>query len=777
MANKNIVWFNEVGKADINIVGGKGANLGEMCRNGIPVPYGFIVTANAYFQYLRQSGLDKKIKNFLELLEYKDPKSLQITSGNIQNEIMKTPMPKALAQEIMLAYLDLSQKSKKNFKLSEKLASFMKHPFVAVRSSATAEDLPTASFAGQQDTYLNVSGEANLLKKVHQAYASLFNPRAIFYREEQKFDHMKVGIAIPVQMMVNSHTSGVMFTVDPVTGKKDRLIIEAIYGLGELIVQGAVTPDHYEVDRKKGTILVKKINIQENSMIKIGAVNKQIKLLKDRGGTQKISDDQIVKIAKLGLKIEKIYYFPQDIEWAIEGDNIYVVQTRPITTIKSKSEQTSDKKANVLPFDSMKQILKGDPASPGIAWGKAKVLNNAAEIGQIKLGEVLVAVQTNPDFVPAMKKASAIVTERGGRTSHAAIVSRELGIPAVVGAATATRVLARGLVITVDGSQGNIYQGAPTNSQIAKIQAHTKAKSKGPVLKTATKVYVNLASPTRVEEVAKMNVDGIGLLRAEFMIADIGTHPKKLIREHKEKVFIDKLAADLIRFCTAFNPRPVVYRATDFKTNEYRNLKGGQEFEPEEPNPLLGYRGAYRYISDPKVFELELETIKLIRNKYGYKNLWLMLPFVRTVNELIEVKKIIASSGLSRSSSFKLWMMVEIPSNVILLDKFCEAGIDGVSIGSNDLTMLILGTDRDNTEVAPEFDERNPAVIWAIERVVKTCLKYKVTSSICGQAPSDYPELVEKLVSWGITSISVNPDAVDQVRETVYQAEKKLVNK
>jgi pyruvate,water dikinase len=425
----------------------------------------------------------------------------------------------------------------------------------------------------------------------------------------------------------------------------------------------------------------------------------------------------------------------------------------------------------------MQLILKGDPASPGIASGSVKVVYSAAEIDRVYEGDVLVTVQTNPDFVPAMKRAVAIVTERGGRTSHAAIVSRELGIPAVVGTASATTKLKTGQMITVNGGKGEVYQGALTETQKMQIRMAVKTASTHTHLKTATKIYVNMASPTRVQEVGKMNFDGIGLLRAEFMIADIGVHPKKLIKDHKEKLFISKLGADLLKFCQAFNPRPVVYRATDFKTNEYRNLIGGREFEPEESNPMLGFRGAYRYMSDPKVFELELETIKMIRNKYGFKNLWLMLPFVRTVKELVEVKKIIGVSGLLRSPSFKLWMMVEIPSNVILIDQFCQAGIDGVSIGSNDLTMLILGTDRDNTEVAPEFDERNEAVTWAIEKIVITCHKYNVTSSICGQAPSDYPELVEKLVAWGITSMSVNPDALDHVKETVYQAERKLVKK
>ncbi len=775
MKTKNIVWFDEIGKGDINLVGGKGANLGEMTSFGIPVPYGFVVTAQAYQDFIESQGLARKIKDYLKNLDHKNPKSLENTARLIQKTILLAKMQGDLAKEIMHAYLDLHQKGIKSKSIITKVSSAMDQPFVAVRSSATAEDLPGASFAGQQETYLNVRGEVNVVKKVQEAWASLFTPRAIFYRAEQKFDHLKVSLAAVVQMMVNSETSGVMFTLDPVNNDKKTIIIESIYGLGELIVQGAVTPDTYLVDKKTLSIKSKNINLQKIYLTKHNNQNKEIKLSKDKGSKQKISDQTIVKIAKLGQKLEKHYYYPQDVEWAIEKDQIYIVQTRPITTIKDKNtSDKNEKDASVKDLSSMKLLLKGDPASPGIKSGPVIILKSAKEIEKVKIGDVLVTEQTNPDFVPAMKRAVAIVTERGGRTSHAAIVSRELGIPAIVGASGATKTLKTGMVVTVNGIKGEVYQGAYVPSPSTTIQS-VYGSINTSHLKTATKVYVNLATPNRVEEVSKMNADGIGLLRAEFMIADIGTHPRKLIKEHKEKIFIDKLSADLYKFCAAFNPRPVVYRATDFKTNEYRNLIGGKEFEPEEPNPMMGYRGAYRYMSDPKVFELELETIKRIRNKFGLKNLWLMLPFVRNVHELVEVKKIIAASGLSRSSSFKLWMMVEIPSNVILIDKFCEAGIDGVSIGSNDLTMLILGTDRDNTDVASEFDERNEAVTWAIERVIKTCHKYKVTTSICGQAPSDYPDLVENLVRWGITSMSVNADALDQVRQTVYQAEKKLV--
>ncbi|MCJ7741018.1 phosphoenolpyruvate synthase [Candidatus Microgenomates bacterium] len=776
--NKNIVWFDEIDHDDIGMVGGKGANLGEMLKSGIPVPFGFVVTSYAYFNFLEVTQLKEKIKHYLTLLKHKDPKNLQQTSENIRRIIVKEKIPAELAGEIMTAYLALSKRAKKSSKLSEKLTSLFKLPYVAVRSSATAEDLPTASFAGQQETFLNISGESNVVRKVQEAWASLFTPRAIFYREEQKFDHLKVGIAVPVQLMVNSETSGVMFTVDPMTNDKNRIVIEGIYGLGELIVQGSVTPDHFSVDKKTNEILERKIACQTKMLVKKDGKTKEVNISQKTGGRQKISDHQIKEIARLGKLLEKHYFFPQDVEWAIEKGKIFIVQTRPITTYKKQGQKEENKTtdSNKVTQD-MQILLTGDPASPGIASGSVKIITDVREIGKVYPGDVMVTEQTNPDYVPAMKRAVAIVTEKGGRTSHAAIVSRELGIPAVVGTGNATKVLKNGEFVTVNGAKGEIYKGALTSGQKIELRSAMAGNLQSPIFKTATKIYVNMASPDRVVEVSKMNFDGIGLLRAEFMIADIGTHPRKLIKEHKEKLFISKLAADLLKFCQAFSPRPVMYRATDFKPNEYRNLTGGREFEPEEPNPMLGFRGVFRYIKDPKVFELELEAIKMVRNVYGFRNLHLMLPFVRTVAELIEIKKIIAACKLLRSPSFKLWLMVEIPSNVILIDKFCEAGIDGVSIGSNDLTMLILGTDRDNTEVAREFDERNEAVTWAIERVVKACHKYKITSSICGQAASDYPELVEKMVSWGITSVSVNPDAYNHIKETVYNAEKKLVNK
>jgi len=751
-----VVGFKDVGKEDVAIVGGKGANLGEMVQAHFPVPDGFIVTAHAYFEFLKQNELPLKIKHLLQTANFSNHDSLMQVSRHIKKLIMDGKTDEALAREVFQRY--------------RKLGGVLKDALVAVRSSATAEDLPTASFAGQQETYLNVSGEANVLLKIKEAWASLFDGRAIFYRHQQHFDHFKVGIAIPVQRMVESEKSGVMFTIDPVTNNKLKVTIEAIYGLGEYIVQGKVTPDHFEVSKKEMLITQKDIADQKVMYKKVGNGNREVPVPKNIANKQKISDKEILELANLGKQLEKHYYFPQDIEWAIEKGKIYIVQTRPITTISNKkpeqSKAISHVSDRVLPL-----LLQGEPASPGIVSGPVRIIHKASEIDKIHLGEVLVAPQTNPDYVPAMKKASAIITDEGGRTSHAAIVSRELGIPAAVGTKKATKILKDDMVVTVNGSTGEVHKGGHFTTKYIEPVSSSDEKER----KTATKVYVNLAEPELADSIAQKDVDGIGLLRAEFMMAQIGFHPKKLIHDGKKHMFVERLAKDMSAFAKAFFPRPVVYRASDFKTNEYRNLIGGRDYEPQEPNPMLGYRGAFRYIKDPEVFKLELEAIRLVREQMKLTNLHLMIPFVRTVNELKEVKKIISDFGIHRSSTFHLWMMVEIPSNIILLEKFIECGIDGISIGSNDLTMLILGTDRDNSEVAREYNEMDDAVLWALEHAIKTAGKHNITSSICGQAPSLYPNLVEKLISWGITSVSVSPDAIDTVRKTIFDCEKKLV--
>ncbi len=744
---KAVVWFQEVTKDDIALVGGKGANLGEMTNAGIPVPQGFIVTADAYFYFIETAGIREKIAGTLKSLDVHDSKQLQAKAAEVQEIIKSAEIPPEISEEIERAYVKMGR------------------GLVAVRSSATAEDLPEASFAGQQSTFLNIIGDKNVVNAVKECWASLFSARAIFYRQEQGFDHFIVGIAVPVQHMVQSEASGVMFTVEPTNNNKDKITIEAVLGLGEMIVSGDVTPDHYEVSKSDNKILEKEIKKQEWKLVKREGKtgkgdNVKIELTPEEQAMQKVSDADILELAEIGKRLENHYEFPQDIEWAKEKGEIFIVQTRPITTIKEEVSEMQEINAPVL--------LSGAPASPGVASGPVKLVKDPSEIDKVLKGDVLVAGMTTPDFVPAMKRAVAIVTDRGGRTAHAAIVSRELGIPCVVGTGDAMEVLKDGQDITVDGASGKVYDG------IIKIAAVEKKKSTKKI-KTRTKLLANLAQPDIVDRVASRDVDGIGLLRAEFMIARIGEHPSYMIAQNRGNEFVEKLADGLTIFAKAFHPRQVVYRTNDFKSNEYRALIGGEEYEEVEENPMLGYRGASRYITDIETFKLELAAIKKVREKFN--NLWVMIPFVRTVNELNRTLEIVHGEGLKQTDDFKIWMMVEIPSNVILLEEFLETGIDGVSIGSNDLTQLTLGIDRDSAKLADTFDERDEAVMRSLEKIVKTTKRMGVTCSICGQAPSFYPELTMKLVEWGITSVSVSPDMIDQTRQIIADVEAKLDSK
>jgi pyruvate,water dikinase len=744
---KVIAWFDEIGRGDIPIAGGKGANLGEMTRNKIPVPPGFIVTADAYFRFLKEAELSDRLRAYLNVLNPKDTKMLQETAFEVMQMITQASMPKDMADEIRKAYQKMEQGP------------------VAVRSSATAEDLPEASFAGQQSTYLNVQGPANVVEAVQKCWASLFEARAIFYRNEQKFDHFKVGIAVVVQRMVQSEISGVAFTAEPLKSDDKKIVIEAAYGLGEAVVSGELTPDLYLLDKESLKLLEKTVAKQEWQLIRNpdsrDRRRKNVKVAipdKDQS-RQKLANKDITKLAEIAKRIEGLYKCPQDIEWAKDGGNIYIVQTRPITTLKTKEGPTEEIKGV--------ELVHGLPASPGAAAGRTEIILHPSDIVNLKEGEILVAEMTTPDFVPAMKRSAAIVTDRGGRTCHAAIVSRELGVPCVVGTGNATKILKEKQLVTVDGFQGKVYRGKVISDK--KIEAPVVLR---PRIKTTTKLYVNLADPDLAERVAARDVDGVGLLRAEFMIASIGEHPRYMIEQKRGKVFQDKLAEGLHTFAKAFNPRPVVYRMTDFKTNEYRNLKGGEKYEEVEENPMLGYRGCSRYVRELDIFKLEVEAIKKVRE--SYPNLWVMIPFVRTVKAMEEVRDALASLGLARSADFKLWMMVEVPSNIILMNKFIDVGLDGISIGSNDLTQLTLGVDRDSPKLADVFDERDEAVLWSLERAISITNRRRVTSSICGQAPSVYPELTAKLVAWGINSVSVNPDMIEHTRGVIARVEEDL---
>lgn len=755
LKDKKVLWFSEIRKEDIPLVGGKGANLGELTSIKAPVPPGFCVTAKAYYDFLDSGSLREKIKSTLAGLDINDNRRLTEAAEKLQTAILRAAPSPTLVAEINSAYLKLSGTH---------------NVFVAVRSSATAEDLPEASFAGQQESYLNVKGAEGVTTAVHKCWASLFSPRSIFYRAQGGFDHLKVGICAVVQLMVESEVSGIMFTVDPMTNDRNKIAIEAVFGLGQPIVSGEITPDQYLIDKADLKILSKKIVGQTWQFTRSG----KLKVSREYQKKQKLPDREIVSLAEMGRMVEAHYNFPQDMEWAFENKKLWLVQARPVTTLNIKTQISNGKniqnEAKEGEIDE-KVLLEGIGAAPGIVTGPVRLIHSPKEIGTVLSGEILVTKMTNPDFVPAMKKVVAVVTDEGGRTSHAAIVSRELGITCVVGTEHATKMLKTGEIITVDGGAGKIYLG------VLGISSQSPTQQQDVLTKTATKLYVNLAEPEAAEKVASLHVDGVGLLRAEFMMAEIERHPRSFIEANEQELFISKLTEGLLTFARAFKPRPIIYRTSDFKTNEYRNLKGGEKFETDENNPLIGFRGALRYVTDPEVFKMELAAVSRVRNKYHCKNVHVMLPFVRTVEELQITKNIISAEGLHRGGGFRLYLMVEIPANVILLEEFAKVGIDGISIGSNDLAMLVLGADRDNSRLSKAYNEMNPAVLKFIEEAIKKAKKLGLTASICGQAPSTYPEMAKKLVAWGITSISVNPDVLGVTRNNIAVAEAELCQK
>ena len=750
----SLLWFSEIDSSHLGVAGGKGANLGEMIRRGAPVPPGFVVSVVAYRKFLAGSGLDVKLSEILSSFNIYRTSVLLDVAARAQQAILDAPMPAELADEIVDAYRTLGEGP------------------VAVRSSATAEDLPDASFAGQQRTYLNVEGIDQVLETVKGCWASLFEARAIFYRVEKNFDQLSVGIAVAVQRMVQSEVSGVMFTAEPHRSDRSKVLIEAVYGLGEAVVSGAVTPDSYLIQKDGLKIIDKRLVPQSRMLIRnpnaTGAedLNHEVEVPDELSDAFKLTDSRIAEIAQYGLSLEEAYNHPQDVEWAMEGGVFYVTQTRPITTLGSIGESKGlevDESAHPL-------LVHGTAASPGSAAGPVVIVpkigeGSLAQLDLVKDGDILVTEMTTPDYVPAMKRAAAIITDHGGRTAHAAIISRELSIPCIVGAAGATTTLADGQTVTVDGATGRVYEGAVPGAgeEISEDDAAAH-------LRTKTGVYVNLAEPDLADVIAARNVDGVGLLRAEFIVARIGEHPRLMMAEGRREEYIQKIADSLLKFAAAFDPRPVIYRTTDFKTNEYRNLRGGDLYEPEEENPMIGYRGAGRYIKEPDVFALEIEAVRRVRARHP--NLHVMIPFVRTVDELVHTKSLLEQYGLRRGDNgFKLWMMAEVPSNVILLEEFIKVGIDGVSIGSNDLTQLVLGVDRDSAILADDFDERNEAVLRALETIVTTSARLGITCGICGQAPSVFPDLTAKLVEWGITSVSVSPDVINHTRRIVHEVE------
>jgi pyruvate,water dikinase len=773
--SKLILWFDEIGKNDVPLVGGKTASLGEMtCKTKVPVPYGFALTADAYRLFLRENKLEEKIAKVLSRLkDSNDTKTLQSVGAEIRGLITSAAVPQELRRLIEECYNKLGAHEN------------VKSPFVAIRSSATAEDLPDASFAGQQETFLNIKGVANVIQSVKECYASLFTDRAIFYRAQKGFDHMEVALSAIVQMMCFSESSGVMFTMDPTNGDESMILVEGSYGLGEYVVKGSVTPDDYYVDKGTLKIIRKTIATKTIMLDRVengGTVEKPVPdNLKDR---QVITDEQVIALAKYALTIEQHYERVMDIEWAFDKQTgkLLILQARP-ETVWSLKKSPIEKGEKASPVVTEKKILiKGLPSSPGLGAGKAHVILTVDGVSEFQSGEVLVTQMTTPDWVPTMKKAKAIVTDAGGMTCHAAIVSRELGIPCITGTKTGTHTIVNGQEVTVDAKMGVVYQGIVIAAPEAEIRPQPSQDGlsafKDPTV-TGTKILVNLGEPELANRISQLPVDGVGLLRMEFIVSDhVKKHPMLLIEQGRPEEFVDKLAAGLETICRAFYPRQVVLRFSDFKTNEYATLEGGEKYEGgvNEANPLIGWRGASRY-TDPRflpAFKLEIAAVKKVRNEFGMRNLWCMIPFNRTVNEFVKIRELLRQEGLVQSDDFKLWIMAEIPSNIILADEFCKAGADGFSIGSNDLTMLILGADRDNEVLAPLFDERNLAVKRAIKELIQTAHKYHKTVSICGQAPSVYPDFAEFLVKSGIDSISVNPDVIVHTRRMVAQVEQRV---
>jgi len=765
-----VLWLENIRKEDVQIVGGKCANLGELTAKGVRVPPGFAVTADAFRRFLDETRIGEVIHKTLRNSNgTKDPKLYEEASQEIRKVIESVSMPAAIADEVRKAYRELSNKTGS----AEAL--------VAVRSSATGEDLPDASFAGQQDTFLNVKGEKQLVHYVQKCWSSLYTPRAIFYREEKGFPHEKVLISVGIQKMVEAKCSGVIFTLDPVNGDPSKIVIEATWGLGEALVAGHVSPDRFIIDKGTLQIIHKEIvpKMLEHVPNRATGLTFQREVPLERRNVASLSDNDVVELAKIARDIEDHYGTAQDIEFALEQDKsgtaAYIVQSRP-ETFWSRMKAPSDDSARHV-IDRV-MVVQGLPASPGLHAGRAKIISTPQEAGRMmKDKDILVTRMTNPDWVPYMKIAGAIVTDDGGTTCHAAIVSREMGVPCIVGARNATKLLQMGNEYTVDAKAGVVYAGL-VEDVLKPAQQAREIPTVIPV--TSTKIYVNISLPELAEKVAReTRADGVGLLRAEHMMLSVGKHPRLLIEEGGGQKMVNAFAEGIRRVATPFAPRPVVYRCLDFKPDEFLGLPGGEKYERDAghvgPNPLLGYRGCFRYVKEPDVFRLECRAVKKVREEFKLTNVHVMLPFVRTLEDFRNARKILEEEGLKRGPDFKLWIMVEVPSTVLLIDKFVQEGIDGISFGTNDLTMLILGIDRDDASIQEIYDERNLAVLRAMSHVIRVCTDAGVTTSICGQAPSNYPEVVEFLVREGAVSMSVNPDKVIETKQLVAGIEQKLI--